>query len=196
MANNIAVKLTIGIPSEIVYYLTYAYNGGTKCSPSVTLDLDQAGPTSLKVPALAWGTTREYDSDDVLAASAGKPAWFRSLRPGAQPIGTATLARTTDNLNAVWTPFDGASHAVKFIIDGGNPLAVAPHIDATIIVGLRKAAGDVQFSVDGIHDGFPNYTLQINGKTVYEWDAVKQGEDPSALGGTGDQSIKIAWKTL
>lgn len=196
MANSVSVKLTIGIPSEAVYYLTYAFSGGTKCSPSATLDLDQAGPTSLKLPELAWGSTREYASGDV-STIPGKPDWFRSLRPGAKPTGTATLARTADNLNVRWTSFDGASHAVKFIVDGGNPMMpVAPHIDAAILVGLRKAGGGVQFSVDGIHDGFPNYTLQINGKTVYEWDAVKQGEDPSALGGTGDQSIKIAWKTL
>lgn len=196
MANNVSVKLTIGIPSEAVYYLTYTYNGGTKCSPSATLDLDQTGAASLKLPALAWGTTREYANADA-SAIPGKPDWFRALRPGAQPTGMATLARTTDNLNVVWTAMEGASHAMKFTVDGGNPMMTfAPHIDATITVGLRKVAGGIQFRVDGMHDGFPNYTLQINNKTVYEWDAVKQGEDPSALAGTGDQDIKISWTSL
>ena len=199
MATSVTIKLTIGIPSEAVYYklvLGGAYNGGIKCSPNPTLNLDEAGAASLSVPALGWETSHSYADEDALAVP-GKPDWYRSLRPGANPTGTATLQRTSENLNVEFAQMEGATHAVLFTVAGPNPLLVgAPAIDAVITVGLRKVAGGVQFAVKGDHDGFPNYTLQINGKTMYVWDAVAQGGTPLALSPPMDQSVNIGWTDL
>lgn len=200
MATNVSIKLSVGIPSEVVFFQVIgiggAYNGGIKCNPNPTVDLDKTGGSSMTVPPLVWGATRSYADADALLV-AGKPDWYRSLRAGAIPTGSATLERKPDNLNVEFTQFDGATHAVKFTVVGANPLlAGAPAIDAEITVGLRRSAGGIQYAVKGEHDGFPNYTLQINGKTVYAWDCVAAGEDPSALGPPMDQKVNSGWKGL
>jgi len=148
------------------------------------------------VPLLAWGTTYKYKDSDALAVT-NKPDWYCTLRSGATPIDSGTLERDEANLNVQFAQMDDATHAVKFTVVGANPLlALAPAIDADIVVGLRKAADRIQFAVTGKHDGFPNFTLQINGKTVYAWDCVANGEDPSALGPPMDQSVDTGWTTL
>lgn len=200
MATNVSIKLTVGIPSAVVFFqfagIGGAYNGGVKCSPNAIIDLDKAGSSSLSVAVLAWEKTYSYANADALVV-AGKPDWYRTLRAGAAPTGTATLELKPSNLNIEYAQLSGATHAIKFTVVGANPLlAVAPAIDAEITVGLRKSTGGIQFSVQGDHDGFPNYTLQINGNTVYAWDCVAVGEDPSALGPPMDQSVKITWKNL
>jgi hypothetical protein len=200
---NVTVKLTIGIPSGVVFYRDPifgaggAFNGGTKCSPAPTLDLDKPGSGALSVPALSWGTTHKYNDADALPM-AGQPDWFRSLRAGATPIATKTLARSPDNLNVEYVQMAGATHAVKFTVNGTNPLLpdFAPDIDAEITVGIREQGAAIQFTIEGKHDGFPNYTIEINGKRVYLSDCVANGEDPSALGGLVDQSVQIGWTTL
>jgi len=198
MATPIALKLTIGIPSEAVYYLMYTFSGGMKCSPNPTVDLDKAGAESLTLPALVWSTTHEYENADAPKdeGNPGKPDWFRSLRSGAKPIKSATLQRTAENLDVQFVQLAGATHAVKFYVNGGNPLMPSgtPDIDATITVGLRKVPGGIEFCVDGTHDGFPNYVLQINGKPVYEWDAVAKGKTPGDL--AFSESVQIPWRRL
>jgi hypothetical protein len=200
---NVIVKLTIGIPSAVVLYRDPlfgaggAFNGGTKCAPAPIVDLDKQGAAALTMPPLGWGTTNRYEDADAVLIT-GKPDWYRSLRSGATPTATATLARSPDNLEVQWTQLTGATHALKFTVNGRNPLLpeVAPDIDAEIIVGLRKQGGGIQFAIDGKHDGFPNYTLEINGKQVYFWDCVARGQDPSDLADIILQKVKVGWTTL
>jgi hypothetical protein len=200
---NVTVKLAIGIPSAGVLYRDPifgaggAFNGGTKCAPAPVVDLDKQGAAALTIPPLGWEITHRYQDADALLVR-GKPDWYRSLRPGATPTETATLARSPDNLEVQWAQLAGATHALKFTVNGTNPLLpeIAPDIDAAIIVGLRKQGGGIQYSVDGKHDGFPNYTLEINGKRVYLWDCVASGQDPSNLADLLGQAVKIGWTTL
>ena len=151
----------------------------------------------MAVPALAWAATKRYNESDALGV-AGKPDWFRALKSGAVETESKQLARTPTNLDVEFVDFNGASHAVKFFVDGPNPLlSLAPAINAEIIVGLRKTVtGKVEFSIEGKHDGFPNYTLSINGTAVYFWDCVAKNEDPSALGPPMDQVVSLGWKSL
>lgn len=200
MPTIVSVEMTVFIPSEVVLYsvLGYggAFNGGTKCSPKAVLDLDKLGASSMTVGPLAWGTTHRYDPANAVAV-AGKPDWYRALRGGASAIESQQLQRTEANLNVAFAQLAGATHAVKFFIEGANPLlTLAPAIDAEIVVGFRKAGGGVQFAASGEHDGFPNYTLKIANKQVYAWDCVTKGEDPSALRPPMDQVVNTGWKTL
>lgn len=197
---SLEIKLVVGIPSPAVQFyfagIGGTFNGGVKCSPSPKIDLDIAGAGSFTFPTPEWSTTHAYEDGDAPTV-AGKPDWFRSLNAGAVATESERLARTLANLNAEFVAFAGASHAVKFSVVGANPLlALAPAIDADIIVGLRKAGPKVQFAVAGGHDGFPNYTLSIGGKTVYFWDCVAKGETPSALKPPMDQSVKLDWQDL
>lgn len=134
-----------------------------KCSPNPTVDLDKACAASLTVPALLWSPTHQHEDADALKV-ADKPDWFRSLRAGVRPTQSATLQRDAENLDVQFVQLAGATHAVKFYVNGGNPLLPTgtPDIDATITIGLRKAVGGIEFSVDGTHDGFANYVLHIN----------------------------------
>ncbi|RYF43521.1 MAG: hypothetical protein EOO38_18760 [Cytophagaceae bacterium] len=201
MPTNVTIELIIGIPSAAVLYsvLHYggAFSGGTKCSPKPTVDLDRAGAGSMTVPALAWATTNRYNESDALVV-AGKPDWFRALKDGAAETESNQLARTPGNLDVEFVALNGASHAVRFFVEGPNPLlSLAPAINAEIVVGLRKTAtGKIDYSIEGKHDGFPNYTLSINGTAVYFWDCVAKNEDPSALGPPMDQVISLGWKSL
>jgi len=200
MATLVTVRLTVGIPSPAVLYkvLGYggAFSGGTKCNPVVTIDLDKAGAGSMAFPTPAWSTTHGYKEEDAVAV-AGKPDWFRNLRAGAAVQASRALERTVDNLNAKFVAVDGGTHGVQFTVVGANPLLlVAPAIDADITVGLRRQGGVLQFRVVGGHDGFPNYTLQVNDKTVHAWDCVARNQTPFALSPPMDQSVDISWRPL
>lgn len=149
----VTIELSIGIPSDAVLYsvLGYggAFNGGVKCKPGATVDLDKAGSASMTVGGLAWSTTNQYEETDALAV-AGKPDWFRLIRNGAAPINSKQLQRTSANLDIQFIQFAGATHAVKLIVVGPNPLlTLAPAIDAEIVVGLRKAGGSTEYTVQG-----------------------------------------------
>lgn len=200
MATKVDLELTVAIPSAAVLYsvLGYggAFNGGAKCRPKAVVDLDKPGGNSLMVPQLAWEITYKYKDDDVVAV-AGKPGWYRTLRSGATSIDSQTLERNVNNLNVQLVQMDGATHAVKFTVVGANPfLTLAPAIDADVVVGLRKVAGGIQYAVKGGHDGFPTYTLLVNGKQVYSWDCAANNKDPSALLPPMDQSVDTGWNTL
>lgn len=200
MATKVTIELTIGIPSAVVLYsvLGYggAFNGGTKCSPKPVIDLDTSGSGSLTVPVLEWSTTNRYEDADALPV-ASRPAWFCALRAGASPVESKKLVRDPANLDVQFSQIGGATHAVKFIVVGANPLlTLAPAIDAEIVVGLRKSGGGIQYVIQGTHDGFPNYTVLINGRSVYAWDCVANSQDPSALGPPMDQTVSTGWKNL
>lgn len=200
MPTLVTIQLTIGIPGEIVLYQIAgfgdAFSAGMKCNPTSTIDLDRSGAGSMTLAPLAWSTTKRYGEADALPV-AGKPDWYRSLRSGAQPTASEALERKPGNLDVTFAQMPSATHAVAFFVAGANPLLmVGPKIDAEITVGLRKGAGGIEYAVNGGHDGFPNYTLAINGKTVYAWDCVAKGEGPFALAAPMDQTVKIDWQAL
>ncbi|WP_398308965.1 hypothetical protein [Zoogloea sp.] len=200
MPANIVLEFVIGIPSKVVLFkvLGYggAFNGGTKCSPKAILDLDVAGSASLTVPPMEWGGTYKYNEADVVAVP-GKPEWFCDLRNGAVSIDHARLERNKNNLDVQFAKMDSATHAVRFAVVGANPLlSLAPSIDLDVVVGLRKTGDGVYFSVKGKHDGFPNYALLIGGNSVYAWDCVESGLDPSSLGPPADRVVDIGWRKL
>lgn len=200
MPTLVTIQLTIGIPSEIVLYQVLgfgdAFSGGTKCKPQATVDLDKSGAASVSVGTLAWSATSSYADTDALSMS-GKPAWYRSLRPGAIPKASKALERKPDNLEVKFTQLPGATHAVQFIVAGANPLLTpAPSIDAVITVGLRMAGAAIEYAVKGGHDGFPDYTLTINGRNVYRWDCVAEKESPLALVAPMDRTVNIGWQRL
>ena len=145
MTHLIEVKLKVFIPSEAVTYSVLGYggtfNGGTKCEPAPTIDLDVGGSGSLDFPTPSWGMTRSYDNDDAEKVS-GKPDWYRKLQAGAEVIEEMRLTRPEDNLNAVFVTPAGASHGVAFTVVGTNPLlSLAPAIDAEVTVALRRRKG-------------------------------------------------------
>jgi hypothetical protein len=200
MSTSVIVKLTVQIPSPIVYFvhgILGVFNGGVKCNPEVGIDLDKPGASSMSFPVPQWGSTREYRAKDTVAVI-GKPDWYRSLLADAQEIRSQALQRTPENLNAQFAIPEGASHGVRFTVVGANPLlAAAPTIDADLTVGLRKkAGGGIEFRVDGKHDGFPNYTLHINGKAAYSYDCVSADESPLALSPPMDKTASVGWKVL
>lgn len=200
MPTLVTIQLTIGIPSEIVLYQIAgfgdAFSGGMKCNPKPTINLDKSGAASMTVPALAWSVTASYADTDALPMP-GKPTWYRSLRASALPKARKALERKPDNLEVKFAQMAGATHAVEFIVAGANPLlTVAPTIDAVITVGLCKAGGGIEYAVKGDHDGFPDFTLTINGKAVYAWDCVARGEGPFALAAPMDQAVNIGWQKL
>lgn len=200
MPNLINVKLKVFIPSESVtfYFVGYGgtFNGGTKCEPSPTVDMDVAGDGSLNFPTPTWGITRSYNDDDALMVT-GKPDWFRTLKVGAASLEEKRLERTDDNLNATFAKPNGASHGVKFIVVGANPLlSLAPAIDAEITVGLRKNSGKVEANASVKHDGFPSYVLSVNGKDIYTHECVSAGESPSALKPPMDYSSNVDWQSV
>lgn len=200
MSNKVSVKLKVFIPSEVVTFSLLGYggtfNGGVKCEPSPTVDLDRNGASSLSFPTPTWGKTKSYSDEDSLEVS-GKPDWFRKLKSGANVLQEKRLERTEENLNAKFEVPDDATHGVKFIIIGANPLlSLAPAIDAEIVVGLRKRDTGFEAMVKGSHDGFPSYTIEVNGTGIYSHDCVVESQDPGDLAPPMDFSVNVSWQRI
>lgn len=199
MVTLVKISLIVKIPSQVVYIAYGAlgvFNGGVKCTPDVTIDLDKAGTASMVFATPSWGKTHRYDAADTTPV-AGKPDWYRNLRAGAAEQESGTLTRTEQNLNALFTSLDRA-HAVKFVVEGANPLVgAAPAISAEIIVGVRKKAGGVfECCIQGEHDGFPDYTVLVNDKAAYSYGCVNAGESPTALFPPMDKAVNTGWKPV
>jgi hypothetical protein len=99
MTNVVSVQLSVQIPSEVVHFVPVpgsggTFNGGVKCEPSGSFNLDRTGEHSLSVSIPDWGITHRYNPSDGIVIQ-GKPNWFRRLRPGAVPIESQRLPRTT-----------------------------------------------------------------------------------------------------
>ena len=176
------------IPSEAVTFLGSTFNGGTKSTLEVEIELDKTGADSHKVTKRTWGETHSYKNDQALSVS-GKPDWYRKLAAGAEPLESKRLEVKDSNLKATWMTPGDASHGTRLFVVGANPLASAgPAIDAEFDVGFKVVSGQVLykiFSNAGLlikdHDGFPDHTVSVNGSVVYNFDCVAKGQTPGSL---------------
>ena len=95
-----------------------------------------------------------------------------------------TLETTDDNNSIHMTRVNRNSSTMKFLMDGGNPLAPigSPAINAEFTVTLQGQANSAsRFAIQGEHDGFPAYEFYVNANRVYEFDPKAQGQTPFSL---------------
>ena len=140
-----------------------------------------------------FGESANYDISDTVVAP-GKPEWYRTLRPGAQPTERGTQSVTDDKLRVALggSANDGiasmAENAVvaTFDLHASDPIVTgAPDIDATLAVLLKVDGDRIKARVRGGHDEFPAYELYANGVRVYAYDPVAEGGTPWGLFGDG-----------
>lgn len=198
--SSVVISLQIYIPSEAVRYSMLAYggtfNGGSKCQLQAALDLDRSGDASLSAPKPSWAITHRYQDSDSVPLT-GKPEWFQALKPGARSMEQGQLERTEANLRASFHRPGDATHGVRFIAVGANPLLkLAPAIDADVVVGLKKIEGRWHYMIAGEHDGFPNYTVTVGADTAYHHDCVVKNETPAALAPPMDYAINVGWRLV
>jgi len=154
---------------------------------------------SFTVLSRSWGESTEYAVDDTQAV-AGKPSWYRSIKPGAKPIARETLAVSDDNLSA---SLGGDSHqgiisvvegsvVSGFHVAGALPLMfLSADIDANFYLHLKRDNDRMLVRLLGSHDEFPAYELYANGSLVYSYDPVARGGTPTGLIGTGDFDVEV-----
>ncbi|WGW04216.1 hypothetical protein [Tropicibacter oceani] len=195
---NVTIRYITEIPSQAVALpgAGTGFNGGRKSTLEAQIDLSVNGPGSLTVLTRSWGTTREYARKDLLDV-AGKPTWYKSLRPGATALNTATLQLSNDNLFAAFVDVPDASHGVRLYVAGGNPLVVpSPEIDGEFIVSFRNHGGTWQYRVVGSHDGFPSHRIAVGANTVLDHDCVAQDQTPLSLLPPSEFAVSTGWLGL
>ena len=152
-----------------------------------------SGHPSLTDITRRFGESTNYDIDDTVVAP-GQPEWYRTLRPGAQPIERGAQSVTDGKLRVALggSANDGivsmAENAVvvTFDLHASDPIVTgAPDIDATLAVLLKVDGDRIKARVRGGHDEFPAYELYANGVRVYAYDPVAQGGTPWGLVGDG-----------
>lgn len=211
------IKLRTFIPSPAIYADVpvladrafvgdgrgFQYSGGTSRA-EIRARFEFSNGSSGSRPRLTvldrhWGESQEFNTSDVVTVS-GKPAWWRAIRSGAQPIGRATHTATSSNLRA---QLGGSSHegiysmaegsvVVGLGVEGNLPLMRGSFdIDVNLYVHLRVRNQKVQAKVRGSHDGFPASEVYVNQVRVYGYDPVAAGHGPNALFGTGNWDINV-----
>lgn len=192
---KVKITYTTEIPSEAVALpgAGSGFNGGRKSTLEVQIDLSVVGLASLNVLTRSWGTTRKYGSDDLQSVS-GKPSWYKTVRPGATVLDTATLQLKSDNLSAAFFDSADASHGVRLYVAGGNPLFVpSPEIDGEFVVSFQKQGAGWQYRVVGAHDGFPSHRIVVGGHTALDHDCVAQGQNPLSLLPPSEFRVSTGW---
>lgn len=158
---------------------------------------DSSGPTRLTDVTRTFGESSNYSREDTVVV-AGKPGWYRNLRPGAKPIerGTQTVTDAKLNLELGGSSFHGilsmAENAVvvTFNIHASDPIVTgAPDIDATLALLIKMDGDRVKVRVNGGHDEFPAYEVYANGTLVYSYDPVVAGGTPWGLFGDGNWDV-------
>lgn len=130
--------------------------------------------------------TLEYNLADALGVI-GRPSWYRSLRPGATPIATATAAHNDTNSRGNVYRYGKSLIEAKFSIHIKNELSnirilETPALDYLVRIRLLGLAnGTVAYNVSGEHDGFPACEIYLNGIAVYLYDPVAVGAEPRLL---------------
>lgn len=158
---------------------------------------DSSGSTRLTDVTRTFGESANYNREDTVVV-AGKPGWYRNLRPGAKPIqrGTQTVTDAKLNLELGGGSFHGilsmAENAVvvTFNIHASDPIVTgAPDIDATLALLIKMDGDRVKVRINGGHDEFPAYEIYANGTLVYSYDPVVAGGTPWGLFGDGNWDV-------
>lgn len=171
--------------------------GGWQSVLFAEIDLAMIGPASLKQLTRRWARAYEFGAADARPMP-GKPSWYRDLRGGAPAVGDAELAVADGNLLASWSVPAGASHGVRLLVAGANPLLpAAESIDSEITVGFRTQTGQLQYRIEGKHDGFPDHQVKIDARLVYDFDCLASGKSPADLAAPAEVKLPVAgWANL
>jgi len=183
----------------------FSYDEGTsRAEITATLMLDAAGGISdLTTVDRRWGESKTYDSSYTYHVD-DKPDWWRDRQAGLQPLRTATLPVTDDNLSiSRGAPtltrqilaVTSQSAVVSIHVAGALPLiSGSPDIDADVSIYLKRGpGGEIKAMVVGDHDGFPCHELYINRQRVHVHDPVAKGYDPTSLLPPTDVKIDTGW---
>ncbi len=182
----------------------FAYSGGTSRGEITALVrmTPGGGIDSIEVTDARWSPSTAYRRADV-QPEPGKPAWWRSRKPGAVPLETASLTRTPENLDVVPGASGTARNAqaiaerasiVSVRATGSNPLVPgAPALDADLAVLLRVRDGAVEAKIVGTHDGFPAHELYVNRHRLVAYDPVAAGGTPWDLADLRGVEVATDW---
>lgn len=195
--DEVEIKVRVYIPAPAV---TGGYNGNdrdesynegtSKLDVEIDLDLETGNLNS----QAAWGSTAEYDGDDIIDDIPGKPHWWKGIRPGAEPIDTDQIEVDDDNLKITKSINSDGGTEVDVEYSGANPLvSFAPPINGKFSVTFNP---DGSVDIEGEHDGFPAHTLYINGNNVYKYDPEDSNRTLGPLSLFGDSDIKVKKKHL
>lgn len=184
----------------------FSYDQGTsraEIHTTVEFGTDHAIP-SLNIQNIGFGQTEEWATSDTQTVT-GQPGWWRTVNAGASPTGTATLQRTTSNLNVngsynfqTGLPTGTPSDVQLFLmVNGANPLAsTAPAIDANLILKMKVFNGRLWFNLEGSHDGFPAYELYIDECRVFEHDPAAENQSPWSLFPPSEYTPSLEWQEV
>ena len=190
------IEFSVGIPGEIVTHSfgdlgfgTRTFSAGDKAVLVGTFILSSRKWT---VETISWTETNEYLNEDSIPD--GLPVWRRKLKAGADSIAHATLTRTDDNLGVKYTQ-DAEVNNFRILVNGGNPLfPLAPNIDADLLLQVRPDSAGFAAKLTGTHDQFPEYSLLINGTSLYSFDPVDNGSSPDDLLGFNNTTVVTTWR--
>ena len=148
-----------------------------------------------------FGTTHLYGPMQTRRRPGGL-WWDHLLLPGALPISSRTLTRTSQNLNAYVDPTAMAKDKLKFEIHGQLPFMpykgytpdywVRAAIDGEFSLKITTARARVGFELAGEHDGFPKHIIRINRQEVYIHDPLRTGDSPLALMGRMERRAAVS----
>ncbi len=155
-----------------------------------------------------WGTSHQYQQDDVVSVP-GKPFWWFDVKDGATPSKSDTLKRTTGNLgiseggSSASEQYAGAvlGHDIQawtLKVAGALPLIPSPDIncDLTLMIMYKGAAEGFSYKVIGDHDGFPAYELYLEGNLIYSHDPVAEDQTPASLIAPSEYNVDTGWKPV
>ena len=99
------------------------------------------------------------------------------------------------NLNPVRNNFhselydvDGDKFGLSFLGQTASGVRIMPDIDYrfTIVLDARKR----RIHIQGTHDGFPSYSILVDGKSIYDFEQNLFVESVTDLAGTGDVTVE------
>jgi hypothetical protein len=139
--------------------------------------------------------TLEYKPEDTLGV-AGKPSWYRLLKPDARSINDTEAEHDETNSRGDVYRYGETLIEAKFSIHIKNKLAlpdvnrVVPALDYLMSIKLLGLPdGTVAYKLSGNHDGFPAYEVYLNGVPVYLYDPVAIGAGPFLLTPPMDKNV-------
>jgi hypothetical protein len=140
------------------------------------------------------GITKQYHMDYATGDFFG---WAWDLTDGAVLHDQKQLDPTLVQKPEILTGVAGDDFILDFHLSATNPLEppaygipnltewadfAVPSIDAEFSIAINQdEAGNLSYSLDGTHDGFPAYELYINDHLIYSHDPIGSGEGPLSL---------------